>query len=420
MAQVKLLVQEFLKTKSLVELFEEHKVNAHVAGHKMSLNYDQYLSKDSDAVAQQCRGLILRTTDGSPIEKDKPFHTAILAFPFMRFFNLGQPVAASVDFHNLNTVVQEKHDGSLTILYFDDVMDSWCVATRAAPNGDISLNGYNSTARALFEKAVKFHTEMAFDEWAAARLNKSMTYMFELCTPMNHVVVRHKTYSLTLIGVRDRITSYEAWPGNYSVKLGIPSVEQFHFATEDEMVAFVHSRNPNEYEGLIVCQPVDNGVFNRVKVKHPKYTELCRMRDTVSSPRNVMTLILEDMLGDRGEETLEDAWQIMPDEIKTHAVQIQDGLKTVMANYQTEYDNLVLHVDGLTPEPKGTREHRKVFAGAAKRANIIFEAALSQYSGRSANIQEFLAQKKLESVAKTWTPGFLDWLREECEKANPV
>lgn len=421
MPPVKLLVQEFLKTKSLVELFNEHKVNAHVEGHKMSLNYHQYDAKHSDVLAQQCRGLILRTTDGSPIPEDKPFHTAILAFPFFRFFNLGADSAASVDFHNPNTVVQEKHDGSLAILYFDDVMGEWCVATRAAPNGNISLNGYNSTARSLFEKAVFFHTKMTFSDWTV-RLDKSLTYMFELCTPMNHVVVRHTTYNLTLLGVRDRITSYEASPQNYATQLGIPVVGQFHFSNVDEMIEFAMGRDPTAYEGLIVCQPVDNGVFNRVKVKHPKYTELSRMRDTISSPRNVMAMILDSILGPQfpaPRETLEDAWVVMPEEIQAHATRLKKGLSKVLTRFDEHYLELVQRVDAETSEPKGSREHRKVFARRAQEEVIWFEAAMAHYSEKCSSIQEFILQKKLEHESKTWTPSFLDNFILECEDAQP-
>lgn len=412
---IKLLVQEFLKTKSLEELFIEHKVNAHVARHKMSLNYDQIEAKDSDLVAQQCRGLILRTSDGSPITKDKPLDTAILAFPFVRFFNLGQREAANVDFHDPNTIVQEKHDGSLTILYYDDVMGEWCVATRAAPNGDIALNGYNSTARMLFERAILLRTTKTFQEWTQ-RLDKTLTYMFELCTPMNQVVVRHKTYTLTLIGVRDRITGYEMLPSSQASKIGISPVGQFHFSNQDEMLEFVKGRDPREYEGLVVCQP-EKGTFKRVKVKNAQYMVFSRLKDTISSPRNVMTLILEGKV--------DDAFQVMPDEVKELTLRVQEGLRLFLDKYRAQYLNLRMTQDTqskrIPSDPKDRpRAHRKEFALMAKESGIWFEPAMAQYIGQCTDIQDFLEQKKQSSEAKTWTPAFLDWLREECEKANPV
>ena len=54
-----LLVQDFLRTGSLASLHTVHGVKCRIAGHKASFNYDQINARDSDELAQQCRGLIL-------------------------------------------------------------------------------------------------------------------------------------------------------------------------------------------------------------------------------------------------------------------------------------------------------------------------------------------------------------------------
>src|SRR5271170_4102940 len=99
-----LLVQEFLRTRTFGDLIREHGVYASVSksGHKFSLNYDQIEAKETDPLAQECRGLILAPVDGKPLyceitsdgkhhyEDIGPGETTILAYPMKRFFNHGQ------------------------------------------------------------------------------------------------------------------------------------------------------------------------------------------------------------------------------------------------------------------------------------------------------------------------------------------
>ena len=103
-----LLVQQYLETHTLGDLVRDHGVYASFSksGHKFSLNYDQIEAKESDPLAQECRGLILSLTDGQHIVgvtdasgRTNRDHvvlgpTKILAYPMNRFFNHGQGSAA--------------------------------------------------------------------------------------------------------------------------------------------------------------------------------------------------------------------------------------------------------------------------------------------------------------------------------------
>src|SRR5215472_2256731 len=108
-----LLVQEYLETHTLGDLARDHGVYASFSksGYKFSLNYDQIEAKESDPLAQQCRGLILATPDGQPVVGQRTpdgkidrtgtviGKTKILAYPMNRFFNYGQSAAASIDWN---------------------------------------------------------------------------------------------------------------------------------------------------------------------------------------------------------------------------------------------------------------------------------------------------------------------------------
>src|ERR1700690_2994592 len=99
-----LLVQQYLENHSFADLAKDHGVypSFSKSGHNFSLNYEMSQSKESDPLAQECRGLILALADGSvipgatisdgKINRDTvvPGATKILAFPMRRFFNHGQ------------------------------------------------------------------------------------------------------------------------------------------------------------------------------------------------------------------------------------------------------------------------------------------------------------------------------------------
>jgi len=405
-----LLVQEFLKTKTLAALEQEHGVKGRIErGYKVSLNYDQILAKESDKLAQQCRGLVLRTRLGDPpIVEDKALgETVVLARPFDRFFNHGQEAAATVDLEHPETAVFEKLDGTLCIVYHDDLQGDWHVATRAVSEANLPVNGWDQfTFRTLFEKALSESLGAKFKEWTGD-LDRSHTYMFELCTPMNQVVVAHEDYSVTLIGCRETQTGREFWPHEIAPQIKVPHVDRHRFGNVEEMLEFVRQRDPRKFEGIVACQEAEPGFFRRIKIKNAQYLAFSRLKDAISSPRNVMMLILG--------ENLDDAFVVMPEEIKERALNMQEGIRRMFFDYKRDYQRLYDSVCASVPdEPHGSKEHRKAFALAAKSSGIWFEPAMLQYSGKCRDAHHFVWQKRDDNGS--YPPSFLDYLIDQAEK----
>lgn len=395
-----LLVQEYLLTHSLSDLYRDHGVKARVAtvrNFKASFNYDQLEAVDADLLSQECRGLVLRTADGSPMPQDGIVGpTAILARPFDRFFNIGQGAEASVDLNANDTVLENKYDGTAIIVYFDDIQGAWHVATRAVCEADLPLNGWDMTFRDLFEKTLESMTGLSFSVWSE-KLDRSMTYMFELCAGANQVVVQHKTDYIVLLGIRETATGYEYWPATASV-LGVKSVETYRLGSVAEITEFVQGRDPRQFEGIVACQEVSPGVFNRVKIKSAQYMAYSRLKDAVASPRNVMTLILG--------EKLDDAMSVMTDDIKATSLKMQEGVRKILKDYRVKYDEVCALVAEATSEPWGSKEHRKVFARTAQQSGIWFDPAMMQYTGKCSDIAGYLALKR--GVSGEYSDGFLD------------
>lgn len=408
-----LLVQEYLLTHSIADLYRDHGVKCRIAtarNYKMSLNYDQLEVVDSDPISQECRGLVLRTADGSPISQDSVVgETKVLALPFKRFFNESQGSAAAVNLLAADTALMNKYDGSLCIVYFDDIHGEWHVATRAVSEADLPINGWDMTFRGLFEKTLGSMLRMDagsapasqesgqdFAVWSE-KLDPSMTYMFELCAAMNQVVVQHKSDYIVLLGLRETATGYEHWPATSSI-LGVKAVETYRLGSVAEITEFVQGRDPRAFEGIVACQEISPGVFNRVKIKSAQYMAYSRLKDAVASPRNVMTLILG--------EKLDDAFVVMTDDIKSTSLKMQEGVRKILKDYRVKYEEVTVLVSEMTSEPWGSKEHRKVFARAAQQSGMWFDPAMMQYTDKIKDIAGYIEAKR--GVTGEWTDGFLD------------
>ena len=82
--------------------------------------YDQVNSPMDNPVVQECRGIILDEADD----------WRVIARPFTKFYNYGEPNAASIDWTTAR--VQEKVDGSLCAFYH--YKGDWHVATTGTPD----------------------------------------------------------------------------------------------------------------------------------------------------------------------------------------------------------------------------------------------------------------------------------------------
>lgn len=407
-----LLVQEYLETHSFEDLIREHGVYASFSksGHKWSLNYDQIEAKESDPLAQECRGLVLAREDGQPIAGggstigiktsdgriDRnyvcPGKTTILAYPMKRFFNHGQGSAAEINWHDPSLAVLEKLDGTLTIVYWDQFTNQWCVATRSVPEADLIMDNGLFTFRTLFEKAL-FDTTggLPFDQFAAL-LDKNYTYCFELTTPYNRIVVYYPECRITLLAARKMSSLKEVDPREVKIDI-IPVVQAHTYNSIDELINWVSSLNPMEHEGVVVR----DGDFNRIKVKNAAYVAYNKVRDALAtSPRNMVELILS--------EKDDDVIPMLPEEIVKNLQEIKRGIQIVLKQHDEAYQMAKAEADKILPGDK------KTFAILVTKDKTLWTAPFFQmFDGKASNMKDFIAKNRKEG---TWGNGFLDKLLE--------
>jgi hypothetical protein len=443
-----LLVQDFLATHSLRELREQHGVYASFSksGHKFSLNYDQLEAQESDPLAQECRGLILSSEDGSiypHVEVDGkrnfddviPGKTKVLAYPMKRFFNYGQGAAANVNWSDPNLAVLEKLDGTLCIVYYDWFTNAWCVATRSVPEADLIMDNGIFTFRTLFEKALKDTSGKDFDTYTGL-LNKNVTYCFELTTPYNRIVVNYTENRVTLLAARsmygdfkeidlqllstskkwvayddldknikDHLVSLGKTKENVGAALvdapfnliGVPIAHAYTYTSVSELIDLVSSLNPMEHEGVVVR----DSNFNRVKVKNAAYVAYNRTREVLgTSERNCLELIFQ--------EKDDDVIPFLPEEIVKNLLKIKDGLRKVIEYHDMTYTVVKGAADLTQAGDKKTFAllAQKVLKSSQENGKPLWQAPFFQmFDGKVQNMKDFIVQNKKDG---TWSNSFLD------------
>lgn len=392
-----LLVQNFLKTKTLKDLEVEHGVYASISknNRKISLNYDMIETKDSDELSWDCRGLILSKSDFSEFDllSDGKLNkeviigdTAIVAFGFKRFFNYGQGSAAEINWHDSNLKIMNKEDGTLCLVHFDRHLNEWCMATRSCPEADLLMNNNKYTFRTLFEKALFDTIGISFGEYTS-NLDKNITYCYELCTIYNVVVVAHKTCHVIMLGARD-INSLKEFNIDDVNSFGVPKVKIYNLKTIKDILEYVASQNPMEHEGVVVL----DSKFNRVKIKNPSYVILHRVIGSIgASPRNCLELILS--------EKDDDVITQLPIELQNDVLDMKEKYKKFVINQVNIFNKIKAESDAIGLD-------KKTFALTVQRHNPPMPQIMYlMNTGKINSVKDFVNQNKVDG---TWSNPFLD------------
>lgn len=398
-----LLVQDFLKNHTFKELYDAHGVSVSLSksGHKFSLNYDMIDSVESDKLSQQCRGLILSKADGSKITESRiksdienicVGETEILSYPMDRFFNDGQGFAATINWSEPVDVL-EKLDGTCCIVYFDKFINSWCVSTRSSPDADIPLDNGIYTFRTLFEKALFDTNGESFDVFSS-KLNEDYSYVFELTTPFNRIVVKYDEYKITLLAVRDKISLKEL---NLPKLDGIENVFNHNLKSISDIYKWLETTNPIEHEGVVLR----TNNFDRVKVKSAAYVAAHRLRDTLcASPRNIMEFILH------GKD--DDVLSIVPQDIGDSIISIKEKFRTWLKQQESLYTSV------LSSSNKELLGDRKTFALNVDKATNAFKPAFfAIYSNKADSIMNYIFGQRLND---SWSNRFIDNILESINR----
>ena len=270
-------VQKYLQNHTLDQLEEEFGVLIKRYDDRVTLNYKMDSRPKYHPLVKECRGLILSYPDYN-----------VLCRSFDRFYNYGEG-EDHIGFNWQNSTIMTKLDGSLINFYHDG--NEWICTTRGTAWGegttDFGENFTNLVKQAINNVDIKEFCK---------NFHKEYTYIFELTSPYNRVVVQYKDVKLTLLAVRNKITGdyidYSILKG--MVKHIIPEgcnvelVKMYDFTNPDDIISFVESQRGVEQEG-VVCY--DNFTQKRIKIKSSDYTALHHLRGEFSKKSFVKLLL---------------------------------------------------------------------------------------------------------------------------------
>ena len=180
------------------------------------LKYSQFDSDFTLPIVRECRGIILDQSDNY-----KP-----VCVPFFKFGNFNENYVPQIDWESAR--VQEKRDGSLIKIWHYG--NKWQVSS----NGEIDarnalVNSALLTTSPHTDLFTLFMTAWNKHSVDMNRLDPECTYMFELTSPHNRIVVRYEDVEIHHIGTRDMRTLLER-----DEDIGIPKPRVFPLRTLDE------------------------------------------------------------------------------------------------------------------------------------------------------------------------------------------
>ena len=304
-----LLLQTFLRQHGLDALCQRYqiKTNRHSEfPNLVCFKYSQRESPMAEPLVQQCRGIIL----------DEAQDWAIASYPYDKFFNYGEPNAATIDWSSAR--VYDKLDGSLMTLYF--YTGQWRLQSSGTADASGDVGGFGFSFQQLFWQVWQELGYQLPDE-----ADQDYCFCFELMTPYNRVVVRHQANQLVLHGVRNCVTHQEADPKFWAERYGWSCVNTVDLNNWDAILAAAQTLDPQAAEGYIVC----DAAFSRVKVKSPQYVALCHLRDSFT-PRRLMEVVVQN----EGDEFLTyfPEWREQYEQMQ---VAYRDLIEAIETDFQT-------------------------------------------------------------------------------------
>ena len=232
------------------------------------LKYNQIESDLTIPLVRECRGIIL---DG-----DDNFRPVCV--PFFKFGNYGESYVPEIDWQTAR--VQEKLDGSLMKLWH--CKGRWHISS----NGEIDARNATLSSALLTGSARSNLHELFVEAWQKTgvpmdSLDKDHTYMFELTSPHNRIVVLYGEVAIRHIGTRNNLTFLEC-----DMDIGIEKPRTLPLGTLAECLESAKALG-YDHEGYVIV----DGRFNRVKVKSPLYVALSNLVQGVVTHGNIIEII---------------------------------------------------------------------------------------------------------------------------------
>lgn len=249
----------------------------HVLGKNLIMfKYSQIDSDFKIGLVRDCRGIIFDEDTWKPV-----------CVPFFKFGNAGEGWVKDIDWASAK--VTEKLDGSLTKVVKIGNELLWSTngtidAAKANLPEQIGCPAKTFKDLMLIALGNAGYTEDQFKDM----LEEGYTYMFELTSPWNRVVVPHKETRLNFIGVRNNDTFEETFFMDHPLAKKFNTPKVYDLKSLDDCIAATKDL-PWDDEGYVA---LDKN-FNRLKIKSVAYVSVHHLRgdNGVMSYRRAIELV---------------------------------------------------------------------------------------------------------------------------------
>lgn len=280
-------------------------------------------------VTMNCRGLIYHQDTGE-----------ILARPFKKFFNMGEPNAPKFA-HDDWVTVYDKVDGSLGIAY--ETPDGPAIATKGSFTSDQAVKA-TELLRTLYPRYM--HDDVNTD-------------LFEIIYPENRIVLDYGSLEgLMYLGSVNIEDGSDYWNGLLMDLYGIPKNHWMLSGEFESVIQQIDLHRPNA-EGVVI---LNDNTGERLKLKQEDYIEL----------HKVMTGLNEKQLWQWGcdGKTYDEIMSSIPEELHSWAEPI---LRVMFQRVDDRWDTLEAIWEEATPWLK---ENRKAFAEWSQKWTPFYQSCL--------------------------------------------
>lgn len=245
--------------------------------------YDQISSDFNYDLVKECRGIIL----------DKDDNWNVIRYAYNKFFNYGESFAAKIDWDS--ACVQEKVDGSLITVVYWERKHMLLVSTNGTINAfNTPIMGQGNSflqkcPYSTFGEIFKDIIDGKHINWKT--ISPDYTYIFELVSPYNKIVVEYDTPDVFLTGIRNNKTFEEVNPRELDIFNEVRRPRIYSLNGLDECLSAAQALNKDktsvENEGFVV---VDKN-WERVKIKSPIYVMSHYLIDKPLTQKRVLEII---------------------------------------------------------------------------------------------------------------------------------
>jgi hypothetical protein len=316
-----------------ISWFVEHDLRVGDKGAYWILNYGIDGKNDINRLA---RGLVVQKPSedfsGDPLD-------LIKSFPFIRFFNQGEPQADAIDLSNADML--EKKDGCMFVVFLtngDHTDPHWHTRKMLSthqPDLDLTTDSFHGESFSLMKIIGEYVHSL---NWTSEHIHH--TYVFELIHKATTVVTKYSEYSwgLHLLASRDLRTYQESTED--SLDLLAADLGSYRPLRWDSVVDSVEihkimdeaSSKIEDFEGMVFR---DRTTGKRIKLKTAEYVAKHHMLGNISYKRLIPLIFA-------GEEQEIISYfphaQELVDKVKTRHNELLSGIVSVLEEFQAYSD----------------------------------------------------------------------------------